>query len=128
MSIILVVEDEPATQIMLELILRRINHKVIAVEDGQKALSFLSREPVDLMIADVNMPGMNGLMMLQQIRDDKRYQNLPIIMFTANGDDQVRLKASRMGASGFLTKPASSKELIGTVEHHLGKSLTLKKL
>ena len=123
MSIILVVEDEPATQMMLELILKRSNHKVVAAEDGQKALSFLSKEPVDLMIADVNMPGMDGLMMLQRIRDNDRYQSLPIIMFTANGDDRVRLKASRMGASGFLTKPASSKEVIGTVEHHLGNSL-----
>lgn len=124
MSIILVVEDEPATQMMLELILKRSNHKVVAVEDGQKALSFLSKEDVDLMIADVNMPGMNGLIMLQQIRGDDRYQSLPVIMFTANGDERVRLKASRMGASGFLTKPTSSKELLSTVEHHLGNPLT----
>ena len=120
MSIILVVEDEPATQIMLELILQRRNHRVISVGNGQEAISLLSKEPIDLMIADVNMPGMDGLTMLQQIRDDDRYQNLPIIMFTASGDDRVRLKASHMGASGFLTKPASSREVTDTVAHHLG--------
>lgn len=120
MSIILVVEDELATQIMLKLILQRSNHRVISVENGQEALSFLSKESIDLMIADVNMPGMDGLTMLQQIRDDKRFQSLPIIMFTGSGDDQIRVRASRMGASGFLTKPASSREVTGTVAHHLG--------
>jgi len=119
-SIILIVEDEPATQIMLELILKRSNHMVIAVENGQEAISFLSKEPIDLMIADVNMPGMDGLTMLKQIREDERYHSLPIIMFTASGDERVRLKASSMGASGFLTKPASSKEVTSIVAHHLG--------
>ena len=120
MSIILVVEDDPATQIMLELILQRSNHTVVSVENGQDAIVFLTQKPIDLMIADVNMPGMDGLTMLQQIRNDKQYQDLPIIMFTASGDDRVRIEAKRMGASGFLTKPASSREVTGTVAQHLG--------
>ena len=120
MSIILVVEDEPATQLMLELMLQRSDHSVISVVSGEDALSFLASRSVDLVIADVNMPGMNGLTMLQQLRNDEDYQDLPIIMFTANGDDRVRLEAKRIGASGFLTKPASSKEVTGIVSKHLG--------
>jgi len=123
-SIILVVEDEPATQLMLELMLQRSNHKVVSAVNGEDAIAFLANKPVDLVIADVWMPGMDGLALLQQLRSNERYQNLPIIMFTASGDDRVRSEAKRMGASGFLTKPASSIEVTNIVSKHLGNHST----
>ncbi len=119
MSVILVVEDEVATQIMLGFMLQRSNYTVVTVKNGQEALTHLDKEAVDLIIADVNMPEMGGLEMLQKLRANERYKNLPIIMFTAVGTEQIEKDVKRMGANGFLRKPVSSREIASVVEYYL---------
>lgn len=119
MGVILVVDDEPVTQLMLGLMLQRSNYKVITAVDGQEAMNHLAIEKVDLAIIDVNMPKMDGMTMLQRLRADKRYENLPVIMFTAQGQERVREEAAQKGATGFLTKPASSAEVTSTVARYL---------
>ncbi len=121
MGVILVVDDEPVTQLMLGMMLKRSgDYEVVTAEDGQEALAHLDKEDVDLIIADVNMPKMDGLTMLQRLRADGRHQNLPIIMFTARGEWRIRQEAEKSGATGFLTKPASSSEVAGAVARLLG--------
>ena len=119
MGVILVVDDEPVTQLMLGLMLQRSNYKVITAVDGQEAMNHLANEQIDLAIIDVNMPKMDGMTMLQRLRADKRYENLPVIMFTAQGQERVRQEAAQKGATGFLTKPASSAEVTSTVARYL---------
>lgn len=119
MDVILVVDDEPVTQLMLGMMLQRSDYKVVTALNGQDALSHLANEKIDLVIADVNMPQMDGMTMLQQLRADKRFADLPIIMFTAMGHGQLRQEAKQKGATGFLTKPTSSAELTGTVARFL---------
>ncbi len=119
MGVILVVDDEPVTQLMLGMMLQRNDYTVITAIDGKDALAHLATQKVDLVITDVNMPKMDGLTMLQQLRADKRFEHLPIIMFTAMGQGRIRQEARQMGASGFLTKPASSSELTGAVAQYL---------
>ena len=119
MGVILVVDDEPVTQLMLGLMLQRSNYKVITAVDGQEAMTHLANEQIDLAIIDVNMPKMDGMTMLQRLRADKRYENLPVIMFTAQGQERVRQEAAQKGATGFLTKPASSAEVTSTVARYL---------
>ena len=115
MANILVVDDNPVIQLMLSLMLKRNDQTVFTAASGQEAIELLERTGVDLVILDVNMPDMDGLTLLKQLRDDERYQNLPIIMLTASGREQVRLVATQKGANGFLTKPTSSRELLDMV-------------
>ncbi|MCP4423178.1 MAG: response regulator [Chloroflexi bacterium] len=122
MGVILIVDDEPVTQLMLELMLQRGNHTVILADDGQDAITQLKRESVDLVIADVNMPKMDGLTMLQKLRRDDRHKNLPVIMFTANSKSQIHLEAKRKGATDILTKPVSSWKLAEIVTQNLSAS------
>jgi len=120
MGVILVVDDEPVTQLMLGMMLQRSgDYKVVTAEDGQEALAHLDKEDIDLVIADVNMPKMDGLTMLQHLRADGRYKNLPIIMFTARGEWRIRQEAEKSGATGFLTKPASSRDVTEAVARYL---------
>lgn len=119
MGVILVVDDEPVTQLMLGLMLQRSNYKVITAVDGQEAMNHLANEKIDLAIIDVNMPKMDGMTMLQRLRADKRFEKLPVIMFTAQGQERVRQEATQKGATGFLTKPASSTEVTSTVARFL---------
>jgi adenylate cyclase len=115
MANILVVDDNPVIQLMLSLMLKRNDQTVFTAASGREALELLERADVDLVILDVNMPDMDGLTLLKQLRDDDRYQDLPIIMLTASGREQVRLVAKQKGANGFLTKPTSSRELLDMV-------------
>lgn len=119
MGVILVVDDEPVTQLMLGLMLQRSNYEVITAVDGQEAMNHLASEKIDLAIIDVNMPKMDGMTMLQRLRADKRYESLPVIMFTAQGQERIREEAAEKGATGFLTKPASSAEVTSTVARYL---------
>lgn len=115
MANILVVDDNPVIQLMLSLMLKRNDQSVVTAASGQEALELLERTGIDLVILDVNMPDMDGLTLLKQLRDDDRYRDLPIIMLTASGREQVRLVATQKGANGFLTKPTSSRELLDMV-------------
>jgi CheY-like chemotaxis protein len=119
MGVILVVDDEPVTQLMLGLMLQRSNYTVITAVDGQEAMNHLANEQIDLAIIDVNMPKMDGMTMLQRLRADKRFEKLPVIMFTAQGQERIRHEAAQKGATGFLTKPASSAEVTSTVARFL---------
>ena len=119
MGVILVVDDEPVTQLMLGLMLQRSNYTVITAVDGQEAMNHLVNKKIDLAILDVNMPKMDGMTMLQRLRADKRFEKLPVIMFTAQGQERVRQEAAQKGATGFLTKPASSAEVTSTVARFL---------
>lgn len=118
-KVVLIVDDEPVTQLIVTVILQRKNFTVITANDGQNALEHLENKKIDLVIADVNMPKMGGITLLQKIRSDGRYQKLPVIMFTAQGQRQIQSDVITKGATDFLTKPFSSGKLAAMVHHHL---------
>jgi DNA-binding response OmpR family regulator len=120
MSTILIVDDSPVIQRLLSLTLQRAGYHMLAVSNGYEALELLSATPIDLAIVDLAMPEMDGLTLLQAIRAGAQHSYLPVIMLTASGQDQDRLTAREAGADDFLTKPASSRVLIETVNRLIG--------
>ena len=116
MSRILVVDDSRVTQHMLKLLLRRNNFDVTVAGDGVAGLSALSAETIDLIIADINMPELNGLDMVAAMREDARFTKLPVLMLTATSDDDHQARASQLGVNGFITQPFDSQQLISTVK------------
>ena len=119
MSTILVVDDYPVIQRILSLTLQINNHDVLTAGNGLEALEILNESAVDLVITDVSMPEMDGLALLSHLRATERFTDLPVIVLTAIGQGEVREVAKEKGASGFLTKPTSSQELIEAVSKHL---------
>lgn len=115
MGTILIVEDYPVTQRVLSLTLRNNGYEVLIAGNGLEAIALLEQSPVDLALVDIAMPEMDGLALLRHLREDPRFQSLPIIMLTASGQDDDRALALSIGANGFLSKPASSQQLIETV-------------
>ena len=115
MATILIVEDYPVTQRVLSLTLKNNGHNAVIAGNGVEALERLQETTVDLALVDIAMPEMDGLELLRHLRADSRYQSLPVIMLTASGQDDDRAAALSVGANGFLTKPASSRELIEAV-------------
>jgi len=117
---ILIVEDYPVTQRVLSLTLKNSGHDVQIANNGLEALERLDIAPIDLALVDIAMPEMDGLELLRQLRNDKRYNALPVIMLTASGQDEDRQTALNIGADGFLTKPTSSRELLETIQRFVG--------
>ena len=117
---ILIVEDYPVTQRVLSLTLKNSGHDVQIANHGVEALQQLDISPVDLALVDIAMPEMDGLELLRHLRNDKRYNALPVIMLTASGQDEDRQTALNIGADGFLTKPTSSRELLETIQRFIG--------
>lgn len=115
MPTILVVDDSPVSRRLLGFTLQRHGYEVHDVGDGPAALAFLEQTAVALVIADLAMPGMDGLALLGAIRSHERLRGLPLIMLTASTEEQHRLRAATAGAQAYLTKPAGSRDLLAAV-------------
>lgn len=120
MATILLVEDNPVIQRMYSYMLRKKGFTVVLAENGRLALQRMDETDFDLVIADLAMPEMDGLELIEHMRTNERYQNLPVMMLTASGQDDDRRKAEAAGVNDFLTKPSSSHEFISAVRRLLG--------
>ena len=105
---ILVVDDEPRYLRLLEANLRTKEYEVFTANDGEQALESFSANPADLILLDVMLPRMDGFAICQRIR---QFSNVPIIMLTAKGEEQDRVRGLDVGADDYLVKPFSFKEL-----------------
>ncbi len=119
MARILIVDDYPVTLRVLSTQLRKNGYDAVTAGSAREALECLAESPADLAILDIAMPEVDGLMLLRQLRADARYHSMPVIMLTASGQDQDRITAREAGANEFLSKPASSWELLDTVQRLL---------
>ncbi|MEM7030843.1 MAG: response regulator [Chloroflexota bacterium] len=122
MKKILIAEDNRVNLRMLTFTLNKGGHEVVPAMDGQEALDHLTDNPVDLLIADIDMPNMDGITLLKHLRALDHYKELPVIVLTASGEDEDYVTAREAGANDVLTKPTSSYELFETVNKMLGLS------
>ena len=109
---ILVVDDEPRYLRLLEANLKTEGHQVFTAADGAQALDLFSSHPFDLVLLDVLMPRLDGFAVCQRIR---AFSNVPIMMLTAKGEEQDRIKGLDLGADDYLVKPFSATELLARV-------------
>jgi DNA-binding response OmpR family regulator len=116
---ILIVDDEPRYLRLLEANLRTEGYDVVTAADGQKAIDLFSAAPADLVLLDVMMPNLDGFETCQRLR---QFSNVPIIMLTARGDEQDRVKGLDVGADDYITKPFSATELMARVRAVLRRS------
>jgi DNA-binding response OmpR family regulator len=109
---VLITEDEPNIVESLSFILNRAGYEVSAVLDGEAALRRLRSNPPDLMILDLMLPKLNGFEVLKLIKADPLLQALPIVILTAKGQAHDRQLALEIGASAFITKPFSNRDIL----------------
>jgi len=110
---VVVVEDNPRIVQLIHMTLRR-QFKVRAALDGSRGLELVQRERPHLVVTDLMMPGIDGLELTRQLRQDPRTRQIPVIMLTARGELDDRVKGLETGVSAYLTKPFSPKELVTT--------------
>ncbi len=114
---ILLVEDEVALREGICFQLERAEYSVIAVESGESALAAVKANPPDLILLDINLPGMDGLEVCQKLRASEYH--LPVLLLTARGDEIDRVVGLEVGADDYIVKPFSSRELLARIKAHL---------
>ena len=119
---ILIIDDIEENIDILERQLTTENFNVLTASEGPKGLHMLKKENVDLILLDINMPIIDGITLLSNIKEDKSLSHIPIIMVTANDDVKTALKCLKKGACGYITKPYSlkqiKKKIIKNLTHH----------
>ena len=114
MKRILVVEDEAAIREMVALNLKRAGWDVLEAPSAERALELLHGEPCDAALLDIMLPGMDGLSLCETIRRDNA--DIGIIIVSAKGQEQDKIRGLSIGADDYITKPFSVSELIARVE------------
>ncbi len=111
---VLIVEDEPLIRLLLEQTLEGLEEhgvEVIAADNGIVAIEMIQAERPELVLLDVMMPKMNGFEVCRIVKQQLGMDHVPIIMLTAKGQEQDRLKATEAGTDEFITKPFSIVEV-----------------
>ncbi|MBP7079677.1 MAG: phosphate regulon transcriptional regulator PhoB [Rhodocyclaceae bacterium] len=113
---ILVVEDEPAIQSLIEINLRRSGYAVALAADAQSAQAIINETLPALVLLDWMLPGVSGIEFARRLRRDARTKSLPIIMLTARGEERDKVDALEGGADDYVTKPFSARELMARIK------------
>jgi len=109
----LVVEDNEHVLYMLDFILRRAGYEVIAVDNGRDAQATIENvPPVDIIVLDLMLPYVSGYQLISNIRDDREWQHVPIIVVSGKVMEDDIVKALDLGANDYVTKPFRPEELL----------------
>ena len=120
---VLIVDDEPMARTLLRLMLVRAGFVVFEAEDGFDALEKVSKNPPDVVLLDVMMPGMDGFTVCEKLRAEDNTARIPVIMLSAKtGLDSIN-QGLRAGATVYLTKPISPEELTRHVQNALSDEI-----
>ncbi|MAL78343.1 MAG: phosphate regulon transcriptional regulatory protein PhoB [Sneathiella sp.] len=112
---ILIVEDEPAMVELLRYNLESEGFDVVSAHDGEEGLLALEEEQPDLLLLDWMLPGVSGIEICRRVRRDAKQAGLPVIMITARGEEQDRVRGLDVGADDYVSKPFSPAELLARI-------------
>lgn len=111
---VLIVDDSAAIRKILQRVLRQAEiplGNILEAGDGVQALEVLKSNPIDLVLTDINMPNMDGLQLLAQIKANSQWQGLRVVMITTEGNQSRVLEAVGLGAAGYVKKPFTADQI-----------------
>jgi two-component system, OmpR family, phosphate regulon response regulator PhoB len=112
---ILAVDDEPAVGEMLRFILEQDGFRADVVEDAIHAIGAIKKSRPDLILLDWMLPGMSGIELAGRLKQDSDTESIPIIMLTAKGEENEKVRGLEIGAEDYVTKPFSARELLARI-------------
>ncbi len=125
--LVLVVDDSITVRELLSLSFQKLDYRVEQARDGQEAWEKIRAGlPCDMIFCDIEMPKMNGLELLAQIQQDELLATIPVAMLTSRGAEKHRQLAAELGATAYLTKPYTEKELMDVAQKMLAGDVLLK--
>ena len=112
----LVVDDSASMRQLVSFTIKDAGYDVLVAENGKDALAKLSNGKVDMVITDLNMPEMDGIELIKQLRAMPGYKFAPIVMLTTESQEAKKQEGRQAGASGWIVKPFSPEQLLGVVK------------
>jgi two-component system chemotaxis response regulator CheY len=101
---------------MVSFTLKRAGYTVVEAADGVEALNYARTSTVDLVLTDVNMPNMDGISLVRELRQLQTYKFVPMLMLTTESGQDKKLQGKAAGATGWLVKPFNPEKLLATIE------------
>jgi CheY-like chemotaxis protein len=118
---VLLVEDEDQLRRVMKDLLERDGYIVAEARDGVQALDQVDRYAPDIVVLDLNLPGLDGYSVLQQLRSRPATRAIPVMVLTAKGDEDNEVRVFELGADDFITKPFRARALSARLEAVLGR-------
>ncbi|MDN5869645.1 MAG: response regulator, partial [Nitrococcus sp.] len=119
---ILLVEDDVAIREMVAMALTRGNYRVHQADSGETGLALLNEVVPDLVLLDWMLPGMSGIEFARRLKKHPAHREIPIIILTARGEEEDKVRGLEVGADDFVTKPFSLRELLARIKVVLRRS------
>ena len=116
MSRVLIVDDDELLLELLRFKLESRGYDVVSAEDGEAALARVAAEPPDLIVLDMMMPGLDGLVVLQRLKQSQATSAIPVVMLTARKQQDDIVRALKLGAREYLVKPFMPEELLARMK------------
>ena len=113
---IMTVDDSISMRQMVKATLQSAGYGVVEAADGEEALEYARQNTVDLVISDVNMPRMDGITLVHQLRALSTYRLTPLLLLTTESSQEKKLEGKRAGATGWIVKPFNPAQLLATLE------------
>ena len=118
---ILAVDDSPSLRMAVRIALSGAGYSVTEAGDGVEGLNKSNAGPFDMIVTDLNMPNMDGLTMIREIRRSSSNASVPIVFLTTESDDGIKQQAKAAGATGWLVKPFEPDQLVRVARKVLGR-------
>ncbi|MEI6206378.1 MAG: response regulator [Desulfuromonadales bacterium] len=112
---ILTVDDSRSIRCMVKNVLTGAGHTVVEACDGEEAADLAAGSDFDLIVTDINMPGMDGLELARLLRNSDEYKSTPIIFLTTEASEEFKAKGEKIGTTTWITKPFSPVNLLDVV-------------
>ena len=112
---ILTADDSASMRQMVSFTLKGAGYEVVEAVDGKEGLSMISQTKVDMIITDLNMPNMDGIEMIRNVRAMPQYKFIPIILLTTESQDGKKKEGKAAGATGWIIKPFKPEQLLGVI-------------
>lgn len=117
---ILAVDDSPTMRGLIGAALTPNGFDVHFAEDGIDGLEKLSRTEPDLVITDINMPRLDGFGVIEGVREDPKFSSLPVLVLTTESGEDLKARARKAGATGWIVKPFDDDRLVSVINRVLG--------
>lgn len=119
MTSILAVDDSTSIRKLVSFTLNQAGYEVVSAVDGNDALAKAGQSNVDLVLTDVNMPGMDGIELIRSLRQLPSYKFIPMLMLTTESSADRKAEGKAAGATGWLVKPFDPEQLLNTISRVL---------
>ena len=119
MQTILAVDDSASMRSLVNFVLDEAGFDVVMAEDGQEALEVAQSKEFDLVLTDINMPRMDGIELIKELRQLPTYKFIPLLVLTTESGTEKKMEGKAAGATGWIVKPFQPNQLVSVIERVL---------